>query len=248
MTSKNKYFSKHFSHGGIAIAAAFVLFAAGASAQTPAPAPAPQAGGAMGQGGHDMKGMGGMGMMDHGAGGGMSHGGGMMHEMLCGVTEHVEGGLAYLKTELKLTDQQQGAWNGFADAYRAATQKTAKMCAASEAAGADHSAHQGVVGHLAMMERHMSDHLESIRALKAAIDPLYAALTDEQKKTADHVITHVMGVGMEKMMGGMGGGMGHGDGGAGGMSHGMGGMDHGAGGGMGGMGGMDHGAGGGMGH
>jgi hypothetical protein len=241
----NRSSRQHNSLTRVAATAAFALLAAGAFAQNPPPAPptpgAPMDHGAMG---HDMKGMGGMGGMDHGAGGGgmagMSHGGGgmggmgqggggmgggMMQKMLCGVTEHVDGRLAYLKAELKLTDQQQAAWNTFADAFRASTQKTAKVCAANEAAaagGGDHSMHHGVLGHLTMMERHMSDHLDSLRGLKAAIEPLYATLNDEQKKTADHVFTQVMEIGMGKM-------------GGGGM---MGGMDHGAGGG--GMGGMGH--------
>jgi hypothetical protein len=228
----NKSFRQNLSFGRIVATAAFVLVAASAVAQTAPPAPpAPPPGGAMDHGamGHDMKGMGGMGGaamggMDHGAGGGMagmSHGGGgmgMMQKMLCGVTEHVDGRLAYLKAELKLTDQQQGAWNTFADAYRAATQKTAKICASNEAAaaGGDHSMHHGVLGHLSMMEHHMSDHLDSLRALKGAIEPLYSALTDEQKKTADHVLTDVMEVGMGKMGGG---GMDHGGGGMGSMGH-----------------------------
>jgi len=191
--------------------AAVLLFSAMSFAQ------AQQAGGAdkgmgmgMGMGGmdhaamgHDAKGAGGgmdMKGMDH-PGGGM---GGMMHKMLCGVSEHVEGRLAYLKAELKLADAQQAAWSAFADAYRAATQKTAQKCATTEAAGTDHSMHHGVLGHLSMMDKHMSDHLESIRGLKAAIEPLYGVLNDEQKQTADHVFSHVMEVGMG---GGMGGGM-----------------------------------------
>jgi hypothetical protein len=148
---------------------------------------------------HDMKGMDmkGMGGMDH-DGGGM---GGMMRQMLCGVTEHVEGRLAYLKAELKLTDQQQAAWNTFAEAYRATTQKTAKVCAAMDAAGPDHSMHQGVLGHLAMMDHHMSDRLDSVRGLKGALEPLFAILTEDQKKIADHALMNVMDVGMGKMMG-----------------------------------------------
>ncbi|MGA8170830.1 MAG: Spy/CpxP family protein refolding chaperone [Methylocystis sp.] len=206
--------------------AALILSAGVALAQAPQVAPAPQGGGMdHGAMGHDMKGMDmkgmdmkGMGGMDHG-GGGM--GGDMMRHMLCGVTEHVEGRLAYLKAELKLTDAQQAAWNSFADAYRATTQKTAKVCAALEAAGPDHSMHKGILGHLTMMEHHMSDHLDSVRGIKAAIEPLFAALTEEQKKTAEHVMAHIMGIGMGGMMGGGGmGGMG------GGM---MGGMDHGGG-------------------
>jgi hypothetical protein len=116
------------------------------------------------------------------------------------VTEHVEARLAYLKAELKLTDQQQAAWNTFADAYRAATQKTANVCAAMDAAGPDHSMHQDVLGHLAMMEHHMSDHLDSVRELKGALEPLFAVLNEEQKKAADHALMHVMGVDMGEMI------------------------------------------------
>jgi hypothetical protein len=60
---------------------------------------------------------------------------------------------------------------------------------------------------LTMMERHMTDHLEVLRALKAAIEPLFATLTEEQKKAADQALSGVMGVGMGGMMGGSGGGM-----------------------------------------
>ncbi len=205
--------------GRLATATAALLFSAGvALAQAPQSPPAPAGGMDHGAMGHDMKGMGGMGGMEHGMGG-MEHGGGgmagMMRHMLCGVTEHVEGRLAYLKAELKLTDAQQAAWNTFADAYRATTQKTAKVCAEMDAAGPDHSMHKGVLGHLTMMDHHMSAHLDSVRGLKAAIEPLFAVLTEEQKKTADHVMTHIMGIGMS-----MGGGMDHG-----GMDHGGGAMD-----------------------
>ncbi len=209
--------------GRLATATAALIFSAGvALAQAPQSPPAPAGGMDHGAMGHDMKGMDMKGMegMEHGGGmggmmGGMEHGGGMagmMRHMLCGVTEHVEGRLAYLKAELKLTDAQQAAWNTFADAYRATTQKTAKVCAEMEAAGPDHSMYKGVLGHLTMMEHHMSAHLDSVRGLKAAIEPLFAVLTEEQKKTADHVMAHIMGIGMGGMMGGgmMGGGMDHG--------------------------------------
>jgi hypothetical protein len=193
--------------GCVAAAAAFFLTAGAAFAQAPQ-AGAPTGGGAMG---HDMKGMGGMGQMgghEMKGMGGMEHGGmrGMMRHMLCGPTEHVEGRLAYLKAELKLTDQQQAAWSTFADAYRAAMQKTAQKCAAMDGAGADHAMQHGALGHLTMMERHMTDHLELVRGLKAAIEPLYGVLTDEQKKAADQAFESFMRMGM----GGMGGmGMGH---------------------------------------
>jgi hypothetical protein len=46
-----------------------------------------------------------------------------------------------------------------------------------------------------------------VRALKSAIEPLFAALTEEQKKAAEQALSSVMGVGMGGMMGGAGGGM-----------------------------------------
>ncbi len=146
--------------------------------------------------GQNMKGMGGM------CGtGGMDHGGGRMGQMLCAVMEHVEGRLAYLKAELTLTNQQQAPRNTFADAYRATTGKTAKVCAAMYAAGADHSMHKGVLGHLTMREHHMSDHLDSVPGLRGALGPLFAVLTEDQKKAADQALTTIMDVGMGKMMG-----------------------------------------------
>jgi hypothetical protein len=191
-------------------ASALFLALSGAAALAQAPAtPGPGMGGhGPGGMGHEMQGM------DHdmkgmGPAGGMSMGGGMMKHMLCGPTEHIDGKLAYLKAELKLTEQQQAAWSSFADAFRATMQKTAKTCAAM-GEGGEHE-HHGVLGHLTMMERHMTDHLELVRGLESAIEPLYATLNDDQKRIADHTLMHVVGLGMGEMGGGMGG--------MGGMSH-----------------------------
>jgi hypothetical protein len=50
------------------------------------------------------------------------------------------------------------------------------------------------VDHLANHERWPTARLESVRALKAAYTKLYAALDDNQKKTADQLVTHQMGI------------------------------------------------------
>lgn len=164
-------------------------------------------GGMMGQGGMSHEGMG-HGGMDHGGAKAQDqgHGGGhhaMMRGMMCGMSEHVDGRLAYLRAELKLTEQQSAQWTAFADGFRAAAQKTAQQCAAMDA-GKDQvapgGAPSGVLEQLAKMERHMTAHLESVRAVKSAAEPLFAALTDEQKKTANEVMTEHMAIGM----GGMG--------------------------------------------
>ena len=178
--------------------------------------------------------MGGMSGMSHGGGkggdgmSGMSHsGGGMMNKMVCGFADHLEGRLAYLKAELKLTDVQTGAWNAFAEAWRAAGHKAKQKCDAADMR-MDHSKPE-VLNKLTMMENHMVDHLEVVRAQKAAIESLFTSLSDEQKKTANETLSGIMKVGMSMgdMMGGMMGGMGGGM--MGGMSHsggGMGGMQH----------------------
>jgi hypothetical protein len=40
----------------------------------------------------------------------------------------------------------------------------------------------------------MTAHLEALLKFKAAVDPLYAALSEEQKKTADELLAGPMGM------------------------------------------------------
>lgn len=47
---------------------------------------------------------------------------------------------------------------------------------------------------LATREKMLSTQLEALRKFKSAIDPLYAALNDEQKKTADELLMSPMGM------------------------------------------------------
>lgn len=68
----------------------------------------------------------------------------------------------------------------------------------------------GVISKLSMMEMHMTDHLEIVRAQKAALEPLFNVLDDKQKKTVNEIFSETMKVGMQ-----MGGHMKHG----GGMKH-----------------------------
>jgi LTXXQ motif family protein len=167
--------------------------------------------GGMDHGGMDHGGMGhgggmmgsGTGGMDHGA---MGHGGGMMMgQMMCRTSEHIEGRLAYLKAELKLTDAQTHQWNAFADALRAAGLKVGQYCATLKE---QHSKamQSGILSQLGMMERTMTAHLEEVRTVKAAAEPLFGVLSDEQKKTAEQTMTGLMELGMG--MGNMGMGMG----------------------------------------
>jgi len=86
-----------------------------------------------------------MGGMEHGGMGGMmggmEHGGGMagmMRHMLCGVTGMSRAArLPQGGTETH--GRAAAAWTHSLDAYRATTQKTAKVCTEMDAAGPDHS-------------------------------------------------------------------------------------------------------------
>jgi hypothetical protein len=103
---------------------------------------------------------------------------------------HVEGRLAFLKAELKITDAQLPLWNAVADVMRANAKGMGSMS-------------EGMMGStqttalpdkLAMREKVMTAHLEALRKFKAAVDPLYAALNDAQKKTADELLIGPMGM------------------------------------------------------
>jgi hypothetical protein len=117
----------------------------------------------------------------------MMHGG-MMDGAMMG---HVEGRLAFLKTELKITPAQEPQWTKFADVIRAnAKGAQAGMKVMMQAGAKAPTAPEAFAHH----EKMLTAKLESVRALKAAFDPLYASLGDEQKKSADELVTGPMGM------------------------------------------------------
>jgi len=110
--------------------------------------------------------------------------------MMGAMARHVEGRLAFLKTELKITDAQLPLWNAVADAMRA-NAKTMGDMAGGMMGGSDTAT---LPDKLAVREKMMSAHLEALRKFKAVVDPLYAALSDEQKETADELLIGPMGM------------------------------------------------------
>jgi LTXXQ motif family protein len=140
-----------------------------------------------GMSGGSMPGMGGMPMM------------GMMRMMMgeegmggmAMMAGHVEGRLAFLKTELKITEGQLPLWNGVADAIRANAKSMSAMMSGGTMAGSQTAT---LPEKLALREKMMTGHLDALRRFKAAVDPLYAALSPEQKKTADQLLMGPMGM------------------------------------------------------
>ena len=120
-----------------------------------------------------------------------------------GMIDRVEGRIAFLRAELKITDAQDRAWNIFAEALRANARTL----------GAARGAMMGRMGPgqtqtltqlFDTQERWLTTRLEGTRTLKTAFSGLYASLSAEQKKTADEILAPHMGLMRMGQMGQMG--------------------------------------------
>jgi hypothetical protein len=106
------------------------------------------------------------------------------------MAKHIEGHLAFLKTELKITDAQLPLWNAFAQAMR--DNATAMQAMPHAMMGMSKAA--TLPDKLAERETMLTARIEAVRKLKTATDPLYAALNADQKKTADEIMLSPMGM------------------------------------------------------
>jgi hypothetical protein len=104
---------------------------------------------------------------------------------------YVEGRIAFLKTELKITPDQAKLWDAYADALRA----SAKTMAGMHAAMTTIMTATALPERLDAVESVMTERLDAFKQTKAAALPLYAALSAEQKAAADEIMP-AMGMGM----------------------------------------------------
>lgn len=129
-----------------------------------------------------------MGRADMGKMMSMMHGNGMMSGM---GARHVEGRIAFLKAELKITGAQDGRWAKYADALRANVGNgRSPMSSMMSGAMGPSSAPDA----LERQEQSLVKSLAAVRGLKVALAPLYQALTDDQKKLADELLVGPMGM------------------------------------------------------
>lgn len=96
--------------------------------------------------------------------------------------ERIEGRIAFLRTELRITAAQQRAWDAFADVLRTDVRTMTEM------RGAMMRPADALPERIAAYERLLAARLDGLRRLKVALEPLYAALDDVQKQTADELI------------------------------------------------------------
>lgn len=128
---------------------------------------------------------------------------GMMQQMMggsmMGQCDRVEGSLAFLKAELKITDAQSSAWDSFAGKLRELSDEREQKPTMGMMGQENESWPDKISG----MSQHASDHAARLKALADATAPLYASLSNEQKKTADEIfpmtlcVSGAMGMRME---------------------------------------------------
>ncbi len=142
--------------------------------------------------------------MAAGPDGGMFHRGGGMHQKMMRQGErfeHIEGRLAFLKTELKITGNQETAWNSFATVLRqqnesaksAYEKRKGEMRGRFEQKDGARDAMQErpvtpLPERFTKMETRLQARLDHLETLKGATLKFYGVLNAEQKKTADEIL------------------------------------------------------------
>lgn len=111
--------------------------------------------------------------------------------------DRVDGRLAFLKTELKITDQQAVAWTEFANIIHTTADAHNELMRSmhGEFDGGDFLK-KPLPERLTFQITHLEARVEQAKAIKAAVEKLYATLTDTQKEAADEMVLPLMGMGM----------------------------------------------------
>ena len=103
--------------------------------------------------------------------------------------QRIEGRIAFLKTELKITDAQLPPWNAYADVLRQGAKSMADMRETMMQPAVPHS----FPDHAAYQVKMLAARLDAAKANETAGRALYAVLADAQKKTADELFAPPMG-------------------------------------------------------
>ncbi len=104
---------------------------------------------------------------------------------------HVEGRIAYLKTELKITDQQAAAFNKVADVMRANDRERAAMreqMHQAREARQTNAPRPNAIERMEARQKFMAAASARDARTLEAWKPLYAQLSDEQKQAADELL------------------------------------------------------------
>jgi predicted secreted Zn-dependent protease len=109
--------------------------------------------------------------------------------------------LAYAKSSLKITAAQESAWNTVADVVRkhakAHDEDAKKMRARFDSArdAKTPPTPPNGIEMLQLQQQRLTQRAKELDELLAAAKPLYASLSDDQKKAADRLLHHGRGMG-----------------------------------------------------
>lgn len=109
-------------------------------------------------------------------------------------SERIEAKIAYLQTAMKINDTQQPQWKAFADVLRKqATEREQRMASwhAHQTAGTEarQRRHANAIERMERAQQHHAAGIRELNALLAVERPLYAALSSEQKKIANEILS-----------------------------------------------------------
>ena len=106
-------------------------------------------------------------------------------------SERVEARIAYLKTALKISDAQQTQWDAFADTLRKQAQAMDERIKArrSQKAEGRRDARPTAIERLERRQARLAAASARLNETLAAAKPLYTALSPEQQKIADELLT-----------------------------------------------------------
>jgi len=107
------------------------------------------------------------------------------------MTEHVEGRIAFLRAELKITDAQSRDWNQFADALRANAKSHADV---HGAAVRPDDPQPNLLQRLQQQEQLLAARQKAAQQIVLTLTPLYTAFSDEQKRLADRLVPPHIGM------------------------------------------------------
>ena len=127
---------------------------------------------------------------------------GMMGRGMDGMAtiDRIEGRIAFLRAELKITDAQADAWNGFADALRTNARKLTEVRATAMPKPGDGQPASALSARLDQQEQWLAARLDGTRTMKSTFAKLNEALSDDQKKTANDLLAPHMGMEAMAMM------------------------------------------------
>jgi hypothetical protein len=106
-------------------------------------------------------------------------------------TERVEARLAYIRTALKITDAQTPQWESFAQTMRGHAQEAEKRMQARRAGRAERprEGRPTAIDRLERRQARLAASATRIEATLNAAKPLYAALSAEQQRVADQLLS-----------------------------------------------------------